>query len=199
MQRTNSHNITLSVAALLRGEVIAFPTDTVYGLGVDASNASAVEALYAIKGRVKDQPMQVLVSSVEQALELAEFSPRALRIAQHFWPAGLTLVLPKRTSPLVAENVCGNRETIGLRWPQSETTLALISGMGRPIAASSANKTGEPTLNSAEEILAKLPVSCAIPHTEAFSGKASTVVEVKGDILHIIREGALTLMMLENL
>lgn len=193
-----THNPKIILAALQQGKVVAFPTDTVYGLGVDASNRVAVERLYEVKGRDRNQPLQVLVSSLEQAQRIAEFSPKALVVAKHFWPGALTMVLPRKSSALVTEAVSGDRQTIGLRWPDADHLIELLQELGKPIAASSANRGGEAPLTTAREIAAQLPVACVLEAVESLSGQASTVVEIRDEELKILREGSISQSALKN-
>jgi len=211
-----TRNLKTLHAALQHGEVVAFPTDTVFGLGADATHAGAVKALRRLKGRDADKPLQVLVGSLEQAQALGGFSPGALRLAQAFWPGALTLIVPKKPSAAIADNVCG--ETVGLRWPKD----FLLAEYGQPVAASSANRGGEPPLESAEEIAREFGVVTLLPLPEgeveiacAISGEsvptvplssssgrskniASTVIEIRDGALQVLREGSITRQQVES-
>ncbi|MBI4893363.1 MAG: threonylcarbamoyl-AMP synthase [Acidobacteria bacterium] len=139
-------------AALIRsGRLVAFPTETVYGLGADALNPAAVARIFAAKGRPASSPLIVHVSSVEMARSLAaEWPDTAELLAARHWPGPLTLVLPKR--PCIPDAVTAGLPTVGLRMPAHPLALALIEASGRPIAAPSANRFTELSPTSAGHV-----------------------------------------------
>ncbi|MDI6829253.1 MAG: L-threonylcarbamoyladenylate synthase, partial [Armatimonadota bacterium] len=139
--------------AIRRGELVAFPTETVYGLAADAFNGNAVERVFEVKGRPKNNPLPVQVASVQDVFSLAVDVPAsALRLMEKFWPGPLTLVL--RASPHVSELITAGTGKIGIRIPNHPVALALIRSAGTPIVAPSANKSGEPPPTTAEQVLA---------------------------------------------
>ncbi|MGJ8610485.1 MAG: L-threonylcarbamoyladenylate synthase, partial [Octadecabacter sp.] len=135
----------LSTAAgiLAAGGLIAFPTETVYGLGVDARNSDAVARLYAAKGRPSFNPLIVHVASLEAAERYVEFDDTARALAQAFWPGALTLVLPVRGDAGISPLVTAGLDTLAIRVPDHPVAQALIGAFGYPVAAPSANPSGQ--------------------------------------------------------
>ncbi|MGH6827894.1 MAG: L-threonylcarbamoyladenylate synthase, partial [Rhizomicrobium sp.] len=139
-------------AQLLReGKLVAFPTETVYGLGADATNGHAVAAIFAAKGRPRFNPLIVHVENLAQARRHATFTGSALDLAQAFWPGALTLVLPRRESGL-SELVSAGLSTVGLRVPLHPVARALLAQARLPIAAPSANPSGRISATSARHV-----------------------------------------------
>jgi L-threonylcarbamoyladenylate synthase len=133
-----------ALAAIERGEVILFPTETVYGLGVDSGNAAAVDRLYELKGRPKIKPFQWLISDVALARATSAWSPAAEKLAAAFWPGPLTLVVQLSSNA---------EETRGWRIPDHAWVLELLTKLGRPLVATSANRAGEPAALNFEEAM----------------------------------------------
>jgi len=139
-------------AALLRaGGIVAFPTETVYGLGADATNSDAVLKIYETKGRPRFNPLIVHVTDLEMAKNLTEMSPLAEKLAQ-FWPGPLTLVLPKRPDAKLSDLVTAGLDTVGVRIPDHPLALALIRAAGLPLAAPSANPSGKLSPTTAAQV-----------------------------------------------
>lgn len=137
---------------LKKGEVVAFPTETVYGLGADATNERAVQKIYKAKGRPSDNPLIIHVSSLSQVKEfVTEIPKEAELVMSHFWPGPCTVVLNKK-GPL-ARSVTGGLETIGVRMPDHPVALELIKKAGVPLAAPSANSSGKPSPTTAGHVL----------------------------------------------
>ncbi len=178
------HKALEEAAEVLKGGgIVAFPTDTVWGVVALMENEAACRRIYALKGRREDKPLQALVAGLEEALALAEPGPlreRLLRVAQAFWPGGLTVVVPGRgIPPWISRD-----GSVGLRMPAHEGLRALIRKVGGHVAATSLNRSGEPPVASLEEARA-FPVDYAVPG-EAL-GIASSVVDLRtGEVL---REG----------
>lgn len=186
----SSEDVDAAVATLRAGEAIVVPTDTVYGLAALPTVAGAVDRLFALKGRPADMPVAVLVAGLEQVEALAEMSAAARRLAEAFWPGPLTMVLPRKASvdlPLGAPH-----ETIGVRWPDHPVIAALASEVG-PLATTSANRTGEPTPEGAADAAAALtgPVGMVLDGGPC-AGIASTVIDVTGPDLRVLRHGTIT-------
>ena len=188
--------ITLNDAALLlqQGNVVAFPTETVYGLGANALNAAAVRRIYQLKGRPATSPLIVHVSSIEMARSLSAAWPaKAQDLALRHWPGPLTLVVPKAAS--IPDEVTAGLSTVGLRMPRHPLALELIRTAGLPLAAPSANKFTELSPTTADHVRAAfgdaVPVldggPCAV-------GLESTVVAVDADgSVRLLRPGMLVL------
>lgn len=133
------------------GEVVAFPTETVYGLGADATNEAAVQKIYSAKGRPSDNPLIIHVSSLSQVSEFVTHIPQKARLVMsRLWPGPCTIVLNKK-GPL-APSVTGGLETVGIRMPDHPVALALIEKAGVPLAAPSANSSGKPSPTTAEHV-----------------------------------------------
>src|SRR5579884_2164450 len=133
------------------GKVVAFPTDTVYGLGADPFNLSAVAEVFRVKGRAFNRPLPLLVSSIDQAIELTNNPPRLFfDLAAKYWPGPLTLVVP--ASKLIPLKVTGNTGNVGLRWPRAPLAVALIEAAGRPLTGTSANLTDHHVCKTAAEV-----------------------------------------------
>ncbi len=181
--------IEKGVKILRKGGVIAFPTDTVYGLGADAFNPTAVERIYEIKDRPKHRQLPLLIADVERLATLAEPIPEiAWFLARQFWPGGLTLVLPK-TDSLPAYLASGS--TIAVRVPDHPVCLALIQHLGNPIIGTSANISGQPAALTAEEVGQQLggKIDFIINGGKCPGGKESTVVDITRESPIILRQG----------
>ncbi|MGD0300503.1 MAG: L-threonylcarbamoyladenylate synthase [Bryobacteraceae bacterium] len=181
-------------AALIRaGELVAFPTETVYGLGANALDAQAVAKIYAAKGRPAESPLIVHVDSIEMARGLArEWPEQAELLAQRFWPGPLTLVLPKQ--PQVPDLVTAGLDTVGIRMPSNPIALALIREAGVPIAAPSANRFTELSPTTAQHVRESLGdrVAMVLDGGPATIGIESTVLSVAGGNALLLRPGMLT-------
>ena len=181
-------------AALLQaGRLVAFPTETVYGLGADARNAAAVAQIYQVKGRPSDNPLIVHIAEEWQAEELAEVSPLARRLMTAFWPGPLTLVLPLRPGALPAVTT-GGLNTVGLRMPAHPAALQLLREAALPVAAPSANLSGRPSPTEAEHVFADMQgkIPLIINGGECLAGLESTVLDLASPVPAILRPGVLT-------
>lgn len=180
-----------AVEALRRGEVVVYPTETLYGLGVDAADQAALRRLVALKGREEGKPIAVLVSDRDMLGEIAaEPSPAAKRLMARWWPGALTLVLAAR--PGVSPLLTGGGATIGVRCSSHPLAAALVAGLGRPVTTPSANPAGAPppvTLAHARAYF-RDAVGEYVDGGELPGGVGSTVVD-PGPPLRVIREGAI--------
>jgi L-threonylcarbamoyladenylate synthase len=182
-----------AAAALLRaGGLVAFPTETVYGLGAHALDEQAVRRVFAAKGRPADNPLIVHVPSLEQVDAVARAVPEAARrLAERFWPGPLTLVLDAR--PEVPAVTRGGRDTVAVRVPAHDVALALLRACGIPVAAPSANRSGRPSPTTAAHVRADLGDAVAVLDGGACAlGVESTVVDARGPVPVVLREGALS-------
>ncbi len=178
-------------AALIRqGGLVAYPTDTVYGLGCDPFNADAVERLVKSKGRNKGS-LPVLVESTYVARQLGTFSDLAVHLAEKFWPGPLTIVVPLKAS--LPADVTGDFETIGLRIPNHPVACKLIRGCYGAIIGTSANLSGKPSSKTADEVMRDLKgrIDLIIDGGPVLSGKESTVAKVVEYRVSVLREGAI--------
>lgn len=178
-------------ARLVGGQLVAFPTETVYGLGADAGNSDAVLKIYETKGRPRFNPLIVHVADLEMARRYARFSPLAERLAR-FWPGPLTLVLPRIDGAPLSDLVTAGLPTVGIRMPAHPLALALIRAAGRPLAAPSANRSGKLSPTEAAQVLSGF--SGTVPVLDggaAEAGVESTILKVEGDSVTQLRAGAL--------
>lgn len=177
------------IKILKAGGIVAFPTDTVYGLGADALNYKAVERIYAVKKRPRHLPFPLLIDDMSQLSAVAAPVPEvALFLARHFWPGGLTLILPKAAS---LPTYLANQSTIAVRVPAHPVPLALIQGLGKPIIGTSANISGKPSTLTVNEVKQQLgdKVDFTIDGGKCPSGNESTIVDIIGETPAILRQG----------
>jgi L-threonylcarbamoyladenylate synthase len=184
--------IERAAAAIREGRLVAFPTETVYGLGADATNARAVAAVFAAKGRPTFNPLIVHVASLELAGRLGRLTNSAGRLAEAFWPGPLTLVVDKQPACPVAELATAGLATIAVRVPAHPVAQALLAAAGVPIAAPSANRSGHISPTTAQHVGADLGdrVALILDGGPAPLGLESTVVDVTGAEPVVLRLGA---------
>ena len=185
--------IALAARTLAAGGLVAFPTETVYGLGADATNAEAVARLYEAKGRPAFNPLIAHVADAEAARALALFDAAALRLAAAFWPGPLTLVLPRRAQCPVADLATAGLDTIAVRVPSHPVARAVLRACGRPVVAPSANRSGHVSPTTAEHVLADLAgrIALIIDGGPTPMGLESTIVACLGPAAVLLRPGAL--------
>ena len=183
-----------TAARLLReGLLVAFPTETVYGLGGDATNGRAVAAIFAAKGRPRFNPLIVHLPSVVQADQHAVISPLAARLAATFWPGPMTLVLERRAQSNLSDLVTAGLDSVALRVPDHPVAHALLERVGRPLAAPSANRSGHLSPTRAEHVQADLGDSAAmiLDGGATAHGLESTVIDARGSVPILLRLGAI--------
>ncbi len=178
-----------AVKVLEAGGIVAFPTDTVYGLAANALDPGAVARIYAAKGRDYDKPLIVFVGDLNDAGSFAEITPLAKRLAARFLPGPLSLVLKKKPGVL-AENVTGEFKTVGIRIPDHSLALDLVAACAFPLAVTSANRSGEPSPRAATDI--NIPVDLLLSGGDLPNGAESTVVDATGKTPEFLRLGALS-------
>jgi L-threonylcarbamoyladenylate synthase len=168
---------------LAAGGLVAFATETVYGLGADATNGEAVARLYAAKGRPRFNPLIAHVTSLDAARRLAEFPPDARRLAQAFWPGPLTLVLPKAPACKVAELATAGLDSVAVRVPNHAVAQRIIDALGRPVVAPSANRSGHVSPTTAAHVLADLNgrIDLIVDGGATAVGVESTIVALLGE------------------
>ncbi len=181
-------------AELLRtGKLVAFPTDTVYGVGADVFSDEAVEQIFTAKKREPDKPLQVLIASKSDLQIIAKTQSDALdRLASEFWPGGLTIVMPAREN--FPRRVRCGRDTIGVRMPANSIALKLIEAFGGPVAATSANVSGLPDPVDAAEVMEYLggKIHLVIDGGLTPGNVPSTVVDISVHPPMILRQGKLS-------
>lgn len=178
-----------AVSALARGEVVAVPTDTVYGLAVDPRRDGATRRLFALKGRPEMVPLPVLVADRMVAERLGVLDGPALLLAERFWPGALTIVVPRRPAAAGFE-LGGDPATIGLRCPDHAVVSRLLRASG-PLAVSSANRHGGPPCRSAAEVLAAFAGAVRVLDGGEADGEPSTVVALGPEGVSCLRGGAI--------
>lgn len=183
-----------------QGGLVAFPTETVYGLGADALNAEAAAKIYAAKGRPSDNPLIVHIWKTEQVSELAEDVPEdAWRVMEAFWPGPLTIILKKKLT--VPDGTTGGLSTVAIRMPSHELARAFLKESGRMIAAPSANTSGRPSPTLAahvyEDLWGRIPL--ILDGGAVGIGIESTIIDMSEDVPVILRPGYITKEMLETI
>ncbi|KRA95145.1 translation factor Sua5 [Devosia sp. Root685] len=184
--------IAQAAASLRAGKLVAFPTETVYGLGADATNADAVLSIYETKGRPRFNPLIAHVADLAMAETLAVFSPLARALAERFWPGPLSIVVPLRPGHGLADVATAGLDTVALRMPDHKIALALLRAVGRPLSAPSANPSGKLSPTTAEQV--RRGLGGRVPVLDGGACKAgveSTIVAVDGESIIQLRAGAL--------
>lgn len=197
-------NIDMSIiseaAQIIReGGVVAFPTETVYGLGADAMNPEAAQEIYTAKGRPSDNPLIVHIAQISDLKNLTDkITPLMKNLAQAFWPGPLTMVIPKKAT--VPYEITGGLDTVAVRMPNHPVALRLIEASGTCIAAPSANTSGRPSPTAAEHVLADMGgrIPMILDGGEVEIGIESTIIDLTEEIPMILRPGYVTKKMLEE-
>ncbi len=185
---------------ILQGQLVAFPTETVYGLGCDATNQVACAKVYEIKGRPSLNPLIVHVASLEQAQQFGEFSDDALKLAAHFWPGPLTIVVPLKCTSLIAANARANLNTIAIRVPNNPIALELLRITQKPLAAPSANISNYISATNYHHVLDDFAntdlhilysqASCSLKSVN-YIGIESTILDTSTGKILMLRAGAI--------
>ncbi|CAN2246378.1 SUA5 Putative translation factor (SUA5) [Candidatus Planktophila vernalis] len=198
--------MSAAAANLLAGNLVAFPTETVYGLGADACNAASVARVYSVKGRPADHPLIVHVTSMDSLSDWASDVPAyAIALARDFWPGPMTLIMKRST--LAADFVTGGQDTVGIRVPAHPVALGLIEAFarvgGKGVAAPSANRFGNVSPTTAQAVSDELSDHLS-DEDQILDGGAcgvgleSTIIDCTGDTPRILRPGAVTVEMIEE-
>lgn len=189
----NDDSIAEAARLILAGEPVAVPTETVYGLAADATNAGAVARIYEAKGRPSFNPLIVHVPDLSAAQRIGEFNDEALAMARRHWPGPLTLVVPVRSDAPIASLVTAGLPSVGIRVPDHPAMQALLRAVGRPLAAPSANASGSISPTRAEHVLKSLArrISLIVDGGATKRGIESTIVAATGGPLRLLRRGPL--------
>lgn len=188
-----------AVRLLRAGKVIAFPTDTVYGIGADGFNERAIEQLFVVKERERGKAIPYLLADAKDLAKVARDIPRAARLlAEKYWPGGLTLVVP--ASPRVPKVLIAGGDTIAVRVPNHPTTRALIAELGAPLAATSANISGGENPANAQDVLAQLDgrIPLVLDGGATRGNIPSTVVDVTSETPKVLRVGVISVEEIEK-
>lgn len=187
------NNITQAVQLLYNGGLVAFPTETVYGLGADASNELAVRKVFQVKGRPADHPLIVHVAQAKQLMDWAQNIPEsAYKLAQAFWPGPLTIVLEKR--PEVLASVTGGQPTVALRIPRHPLALSLLNAFGKGLVAPSANRFTRVSPTTASAVREELgeAIDLVLDGGACEVGLESTIIDLSGEQPIILRPGMIS-------
>ena len=193
----NEKQIEIAAQIIRGGGLVAFPTETVYGLGANALNPMAVAKIFELKERPSFDPLIVHIASIDDLYTLTESADKnVIRLAEKFWPGPLTIVLPK--SKLVPDIVTSGLNTVGIRMPDNDIALKLIRAANCPIAAPSANKFGKLSPVSAEHVIKQLPnVDYVLDGGNTSVGIESTIVSIEGNVCTLLRPGVITIADIE--
>ncbi|MFU8794208.1 MAG: L-threonylcarbamoyladenylate synthase, partial [Dethiobacteria bacterium] len=188
-----------AVSIIRRGGLVAFPTETVYGLGASATDSNAVNNIFLAKGRPSDNPLIVHISSINQLTNIARDIPEtAFLLAEKFWPGALSIVLTR--SEIIPPEVSAGLRTVAVRMPDHKVALDLIRMSGVPIAAPSANRSGRPSPTSYRHVLEDLAgrIDAVIKDDDCSIGVESTVIDLSGPVPVILRPGGVSREELES-
>jgi L-threonylcarbamoyladenylate synthase len=188
-----SEGVAAAAGALAAGKLVGMPTETVYGLAADATNATAVAGVFLAKGRPRFNPLIVHLPSLAAAQAVATFNRQALRLAERFWPGPLTLVVPKRPTSAIADLVTAGLHTVAARVPAHPVAQALLAAFGKPIAAPSANRSGHVSATDAAHVEADLgdAVSVVLDAGSTPIGIESTIVGWENGVPVLLRAGGI--------
>lgn len=191
-------SLALAARLLSDGQLVAFPTETVYGLGANAMDAQAVQGIFEAKGRPGDNPLIVHIHDRSQLDAICHVNRTALRLMDAFWPGPLTIILPKKEAVPMA--VTAGLDTVAVRMPSHPVALAMLKAAGLPVAAPSANRSGKPSPTTARHVLTDMDgrIPLILDGGESDVGLESTVVSLVGERPCILRPGGVTQAMLES-
>jgi L-threonylcarbamoyladenylate synthase len=198
--------LAVAAQALRDGSLVAFPTETVYGLGADATNAQAVDRIYEVKGRPSDHPLIVHIADLEHLEQwISDIPEHAIALAREFWPGPMTLILNR--SELAKDFITGGQDTVGIRIPDNSLALGLLEAFhklgGAGVAAPSANRFGQvspTTANAVQEELGDYlsATDLVLDGGQSVVGVESTIIDCTGELPRILRPGAITIEMIEE-
>ena len=193
LDKSLQKQVAMGIAILRQGGLVAFPTDTVYGLGVGVNIPQAVERVYQVKGRPANMALPLLLADISQISEVAEsVPPIAWILAKNFLPGALTMVLSRSRS--VPDTITAGGETVAIRIPAHPVPIALVRGLGMPIVGTSANLSGKPSALTANDVYSQFrdKVDLVIDGGRCPGGRESTIIDVTGKVPVILREGAIS-------
>ena len=198
MPQTLEEQIDSGVKSLKSDGVVAYPTDTVYGLGANAFSSQGIDRIFQIKGRPRNMAMPLLIANKEELSRVAINIPKIVNtIVEHFWPGALTIILEK--SPDISDMV-SRESTIAVRLPNHPVPIALINGLGSPITGTSANFSSEPPATTSDDVRKTLghKLDCIIDEGPRPYGVESTILDLTTPSPRIVREGAITRQAIEK-
>jgi len=190
--------LEIAVDNIIEGKLIAFPTNSVYGLGGDPKNLDVIEKIFSIKYRERSKGLLLLVSDFEEANKIAEFNDSAKKLADHFWPGQLTLILKKKEPSFIPNELTAHQDMIGLRVPENDIILNILKilklkGHFGGIIGTSANYSGEPPSISGDEVAKKFlsPIDLIIDGGKSKSKISTTIVDCTSEKIKILRLGSI--------
>ena len=189
--RPTEENLLLAAEFIKRGELVAFPTETVYGLGADGLNVEACRKIFVAKGRPSDKPLSLHVANLEMVERVAKISSAAEKLFKAFCPGALTIILPK--NKIIPDFVTGGLSSVGIRFPANDVALSLIRLADCPIAAPSANLSGLQPPKTAQEVFDNLSgrVEIILDGGQCQFGVSSTIIDLTTSEPKILRHGAI--------
>lgn len=201
IRELNDNNIKKIVRIIDDGGIVSFPTETVYALVADATNFEAVEKIYQIKRRFNDKPLPVLVGDIYQAKRVAEFDERAKKLAFLFFPGPITLVLNSKSQTSLAKNINGNLGTVGIRMPNNVSAIQILKAVGRPLVGTSANISNQESAITGDEVFKTFEgqIELLLDTGSTDIGTPSTIVDLTGEKVKILREGAIARAVIEDI
>ena len=200
-EKLNIKEINQAAEEIKKGNLVLFPTETVYGIGANALDEEAVKNIFVAKGRAQDNPLIVHVSNIEMVEEIVEeITPIEKKLIEKFWPGPLTIIFKRKSKDIIPNVVTANLDTVGIRMPSNEIAKRLIENSGVPIAAPSANVSGKPSGTKVEDIISELDgkVSYILDGGSTDIGLESTVIKVNDGKIDILRPGKITKEQLEQ-
>ncbi len=196
----DNKGILKAVELLNASEIVAFPTETVYGLGADIYNDGAIAKIFAAKQRPEFNPLISHVSSMEMVQDIAEINPKMRELAEIFWPGALTFILPRKKVSKVSKLVTAGLDTIAVRMPNHKIALELIRSFGKPLAAPSANSSGKLSPTSPAHVMKSLKdkIPLILAGGRSMIGLESTVIDLTGNTPVIVRFGGISIEQIEG-
>lgn len=201
-KQINEKEIKEAAEYIKNGEIVLFPTETVYGLGANAMNEQAVKKIFEAKGRASDNPLIVHVSNLNMLEQIVEnIGKIETELIQKFWPGPLTIIFSRKSEQIIPNITTANLNTVGVRMPSNQIAQKLIKYAGVPIAAPSANVSGKPSGTKLEDIMQEFDGKVAYMIDGGFVdiGVESTVIQVKQNVIHLLRPGKITKEQLEQI
>lgn len=200
-EKLNIEEIKKAAEEIKKGNLVLFPTETVYGIGANALDEDAVKKIFIAKGRAQDNPLIVHVSNIEMVEKIVkEITPLERKLIKEFWPGPLTIIFNRKDKETIPNVVTANLDTVGIRMPSNKIAKLLIEKSGVPIAAPSANVSGRPSGTKVEDIINELDGKVEYILDGGFTdiGLESTVIKVSGEKIDILRPGKITKEQLEQ-
>ena len=197
----NEEEIKDAAEEIKKGNLVLFPTETVYGIGANALDAEAVKKIFIAKGRAQDNPLIVHACSIEMVEKIVkEITPLEKKLMERFWPGPLTIIFKRKSEKIIPNVVTANLDTVGIRMPSNEIANKLIQKAGVPIAAPSANISGKPSGTKVEDIIEELDGKVQYILDGGFTdiGLESTVIKIDNGVIDILRPGKITKEELEE-